>query len=150
MTIVDVASEPPPRLTAGSGASSSGDPTGSAAGSANVEALLIGENLVTELKDLKQKAALLRKEKQELSRKLRNAQRKHKRLKEKAKQLSDQDLLSVMLLRREKKSRTEDPAAATAGAQAAATAGPIQRRRTPADPSCCCSTACWTLPLASS
>lgn len=83
---------------------------------------MIGENPVTELKGLKQKAAQLRKEKQELARQLRNAQRKHKRLKEKAKQLSDQDLLSVMLLRRDKKSRTEDTAAASAGEQAATTA----------------------------
>ena len=119
MPVVDVASGPPRGPFASTSASSSGDRTGSATDSANLEALLIGENPVTELKDLKQKAALLRKEKQELARKLRNAQRKHKRLKEKAKQLSDQDLLSVMLLRREKKSRTEDTAAANADEQAA-------------------------------
>ena len=123
MPVVDVASESARGLPASSGAASSGDPTGSASNASNLEALLIGENPVTELKDLKQKATLLRKEKSELARKLRNAQRKHKRLKEKAKQLSDQDLLSVMLLRRDKKSRTEGTAAANAHQQAATTAG---------------------------
>ena len=122
MPVVDVASESARGLPASSGAASSGDPTGSASNASNLEALLIGENPVTELKDLKQKATLLRKEKQELARKLRNAQRKHKRLKEKAKQLSDQDLLSVMLLRRDKKSRTEDVAALNTTQQTATTA----------------------------
>ena len=122
MPIVDVASGSARDLPASSGAASSGDPTGSASNSANLEAFLSGENPVTELKDLKAKAALLRKEKQELARTLRNAQRKHKRLKEKAKQLSDQDLLSVMLLRRDKKSRTEDVAALNTTQQTATTA----------------------------
>jgi TolA-binding protein len=69
------------------------------------------ENPVQELKDLKQKAAQLRKEKKELARQLRNAERKQKRLKEKAKLLSDQDLLSVIIMRRDKKARIADPPA---------------------------------------
>ena len=69
------------------------------------------ENPVQELKDLKQKAAQLRKEKKEFARQLRNAERKQKRLKEKAKLLSDQDLLSVIIMRRDKKARIAEPPA---------------------------------------
>ena len=74
------------------------------------------DNPVAELKCLKEQAAKLRQHKKELARQLRNAQRKHKRLKEKAKQLSDNDLLSVMLMRQEKKARLETAAGAAAAA----------------------------------
>ena len=76
------------------------------------------ENPVQELKDLKEKAAQLRKEKKELARQLRNAERKQKRLKEKAKLLSDQDLLSVIIMRRDKKARGPEPPAPHASAAA--------------------------------
>jgi peptidoglycan hydrolase CwlO-like protein len=87
---------------------------------------MVGDNPVAEPKDLKHKAAELRKEKQELNRALRNAQRRNKRLNEKAKQLSDADLLSVMLMRRDKKARLDELAGAQAAAASAAAgaAGP--------------------------
>ena len=69
-----------------------------------------------ELKDLKLKAAQMRKEKKELARQLRNAERKQKRLKEKAKLLSDQDVLSVIVMRRDKKARGAEPPAPHASA----------------------------------
>ena len=46
---------------------------------------------------------------------LRNAERKRKRLRERARQLTDEDLLSVMLLRKEKK---KEPTAAAAAEDA--------------------------------
>ena len=90
------------------------------------------DNPVAELKCLKEQAAKLRQHKKELARQLRNAQRKHKRLKEKAKQLSDNDLLSVMLIRQEKKLAWK-PRLEQRPLRAEQTTP--HRRRAPADPS---------------
>jgi len=89
------------------------------------------DNPVAELKCLKEQAAKLRQHKKELARKLRNAQRKHKRLKEKAKQLSDNDLLSVMLMRQEKKARLETAAGAAAAASGTSNASQTAKQRGP-------------------
>jgi len=125
MPVVDVAAENEPGPSAARAAPSTSIASTSAA-TAALEALMVADNPVAELKDLKQKAAELRKEKQELNRALRNAQRRNKRLKEKAKQLSDADLLSVMLTRRDKKARLDELAGAQAAAASAAAgaAGP--------------------------
>ena len=60
------------------------------------------ENPDSTVQGLKDKAAELRKRKKELARQLRNATRKNKRIKEKAKQLSTADLLAVICMRQAK------------------------------------------------
>ena len=57
---------------------------------------------------LKNAAAELRKKKKQVSRDLRNAKRKNKRLKEKAKQLSTADLLAVICMRQSKTNDGDD------------------------------------------
>jgi hypothetical protein len=84
MPVVDVSTKAARPDSVGAPASCSAHDAGEAAAAAHLEALVTDENPVTELNYLKQKAAELRKEKQQLTRALRNAQRKHKRLKEKA------------------------------------------------------------------
>lgn len=65
---------------------------------------------------LKARATALKKQKQELTRQLRNAQKRNQRLKEKCKQLSDGDLLSVIRMREERANAAD--AATMAGAVA--------------------------------
>jgi hypothetical protein len=89
------------------------------------------DNPVAELKCLKEQAAKLRQHKKELARQLRNAQRKRKRLKEKPKQLSCNDLLSVMLMRQEKKARLETAAEAAAAANGTSNASQTAKQRGP-------------------
>jgi hypothetical protein len=89
------------------------------------------DNPVAELKCLKEQAAKLRQKKKELADQLRNAQRKHKRLKEKAKQRSDNHLLSVMLLRHEKKARLETAAEAAAAANGTSNASQTAKQSGP-------------------
>ena len=117
MPIVDVARDTSPARPVSAEAESERRAAGAAGagieGLPATEAVAI-ENPVAELKCLKEQAAKLRQQKKELARHLRNAQRKHKRLKEKAKQLSDNDLLSVMLMRQEKKARLGTAAEAAA------------------------------------
>ena len=141
MPVLDVAAEVPAPPPGGSQAQGTTLATGQTSTTPEVNPLTAAgeiDNPVAELKDLKQKAAALSKQKKELARQLRNAQRKHKRLKEKAKQLSDQDLLSVMLMRKEKKARCDngaEAAAAVAAAMAAqAPAGPAGGPSTPGGP----------------
>ena len=55
------------------------------------------------LRLLKEEQLALREQKKELSRKVRNAQRKAQRLRKKARQLSDTDLLEVLMARKQSK-----------------------------------------------
>jgi hypothetical protein len=81
---------------------------------------------------LKDAAAELRKRKKELTRQLRNATRQNKRLKEKAKLLSNADLLAVICMRQAKasaggdschdSSALDDPPANSGGGQGSASA----------------------------
>lgn len=112
MPIVELGDEATGHAVATRPASSEAAASSANSAAASLTALIEGaqqENPVQELKDLKQKAAQLRKDKKELARQLRNAQRKQKRLKEKAKLLSDQDLLSVIIMRKDKKARGAEP-----------------------------------------
>jgi chromosome segregation ATPase len=115
MPIVELSDEASGLAEAAKPAASEAAASSTTAAAASLTALMSeaqSENPVHELKDLKEKAAQLRKEKKELARRLRNAERKQKRLKEKAKLLSDQDLLSVIIMRRDKKARLAEPPAA--------------------------------------
>jgi hypothetical protein len=58
---------------------------------------------------LKKKALDMRKERRVVAIQLKTAQKKQRRLKEKARQLTDEDLLSVILMRRGNKQLTIDP-----------------------------------------
>ena len=55
-----------------------------------------------DIKRLKKDAADLKKQKTTVAKELRNATRRNNRIKEKAKQLSDADLISVMMMRKRK------------------------------------------------
>lgn len=68
---------------------------------------------------LKMRADELKKEKRALQKSLRNAQRRTKRIKEKAKLLSDSDLMSVIRMRQEKKEANKTKAADASGEHAA-------------------------------
>ena len=77
------------------GASSSDKPSPGAA--ARVEQT--GKSILTEIQELKEQQKRAREEKKKISKDLRNAEKRRQRLKKRAKQLSDQDLLAVMTLR---------------------------------------------------
>jgi molecular chaperone GrpE (heat shock protein) len=55
--------------------------------------------LVKQIDDLKKQQAQARAERQKISRELRNAQRRKRRLKARARQLSNDDLVTVLLMR---------------------------------------------------
>ncbi len=78
------------------------------------------ENPTDTVLGLKRKKAEIRKERKDISRNLRNAERRTKRLKEKARLLSDNDLLSVVVMRRDRAAK-EDGTSSAEGAHAADT-----------------------------
>ena len=77
-----------------------GEPT--AAGS-NGAAVDPGQSILSAISSLKAQQKQLREDKKALSRELRNAERRRSRLKKRAKQLSDSDLLAVISLRNHEK-----------------------------------------------
>ena len=93
------------------GASSAAEPTASAAeptagGEGATDAGDIGKILLDEIAKLKKEQKDARDAKKEVSKQLRNAERRRKRLKQRAKQLSDADLLAVISLRNHEKTKT--------------------------------------------
>ena len=62
-----------------------------------------GQSLLSDISSLKEQQKKLREAKRNLSRDLRNAERRRSRLKKKAKMLSDSDLLAVISLRKHEK-----------------------------------------------
>ena len=75
------------------GSSSDGGPAGGAVLAAK------GNNIVTEIQALKAQQKKAREDKIKITKELRNAEKRRQRLKRKARQLSDKDLLAVMTLR---------------------------------------------------
>ena len=67
------------------------------------------QSLNASIERLKLEQHRLKTSKKQIVKELRNAERKRKRLRERARQLTDEDLLSVMLMRKEKK---KEPTAA--------------------------------------
>lgn len=62
--------------------------------------------LTTKIDSLKKRQANMLKEKQQLAKEIKNAERKRRRLKDKAKMLTDSDLIAVLRLRQEKAAAT--------------------------------------------
>ena len=58
-----------------------------------------GQELLNAIADLKQQQMTLRAQKKKVSKELRNAEKKKTRLKKKARQLSDKDLVTVLQMR---------------------------------------------------
>ena len=73
---------------------------------------------------LKEEQARLRAEKKRVAKELKNAEKRRSRLKRKAKQLTDGDLLAVLEMRALEKERARTELAAAAAAAATATATP--------------------------
>ena len=85
--------------------------------STSLVALLAGreDRLTMAVDDLKKERAALMKDKKDLSKKLKNAERKKNRLKYKAKELSTKDILDVIVMRANAKSVAAKAAAKTDG-----------------------------------
>ena len=67
----------------------------------------IGSKLLTEIQRLKAEQTAIRLSKQKVAKELKNAERKRSRLKKRAKLLSDNDLVAVMMLRVAEKKDTQ-------------------------------------------
>ena len=85
--------------------STSAEPT--AGGHDAGAAVDIGKHMLDEISELKRKQKEARDAKLAVGKELRNAQRRQKRLKTRAKQLSDEDLLAVISLRNHEKAKTQ-------------------------------------------
>ena len=108
--------EAPPLADVGGRPGSSGD-GGSAIGAV---AAAKEKNILTEIQALKAEQKRAREEKIKITKELRNAEKRRQRLKKRAKQLSDSDLLAVMTLRSaEQCMRKEDAGELTAAAASA-------------------------------
>ena len=75
---------------------------------------LTPDNCGAKIAELKRKALEMKKERREVAKQLKNTQKKQRRLKEKARQLTDEDLLSVILMRRGNKPVAGNPSQAEA------------------------------------
>ena len=84
--------------------STSAEPT---AGAHDAGAVDVGKNMLDEISELKRKQKEARDAKLTVGKELRNAERRRKRLKLRAKQLSDEDLLAVMSLRTHEKAQAQ-------------------------------------------
>ena len=65
--------------------------------------VLVDDPLTVQIVSMKNEQMRLKKEKQELRKRLKNAEAKRSRLKKKARQLTDEDLVHVMMWRKEAK-----------------------------------------------
>lgn len=83
-----------------------------------VEKLVQSKNIMDSIRELKEQQAKLRKERKDIAKKLRNEEKRRVRLKRKARQLTDGDLVSLLRMR-------SDEAASAASSAAAASAGPV-------------------------
>lgn len=83
--------------------SKSTEPT--AGGQDAADAVDLGKNMLEEIAELKRKQKEAREAKLSVGKQLRNAERRRKRLKQRAKQLSDADLLAVISLRNHEKAQ---------------------------------------------
>ena len=109
--------EAPPLADVGDRPGSSGD------GGPALAAIAGGKekNILTEIQALKAEQKLAREAKLKITKELRNAEKRRQRLKKRAKQLSDSDLLAVMTLRSAeqgmRKKEAVEPTAAAAAAE---------------------------------
>lgn len=70
-----------------------------------MDEILVEDPLTQKILDMKKEQARLKKEKQELRRQLKNAVSRRSRLKKKARQLPDEDLVHVLMWRKEAKEK---------------------------------------------
>ena len=70
-----------------------------------LEEVLVEDPLTQQILAMKEEQARLKKEKQDLRRRLRNAESRRSRLKKKARMLTDEDLVHVMMWRKENKDK---------------------------------------------
>ena len=70
-----------------------------------MDEILVEDPLTQKILDMKKEQARLKKEKQELRRQLKNAVSRRSRLKKKARQLTDEDLVHVLMWRKEAKEK---------------------------------------------
>ena len=70
-----------------------------------LDEVLIEDPLTQQIVEMKNEQARLKKEKQELRRRLKNAENRRSRLKKKARMLTDEDLVHVMMWRKESKEK---------------------------------------------
>ena len=70
-----------------------------------LDEVLIEDPLTQQIVEMKNEQARLKKEKQDLRRRLNNAENRRSRLKKKARMLTDEDLVHVMMWRRESKDK---------------------------------------------
>ena len=98
---------------------------GVAAATTLISTALPQDGLSTSIQALKAKQAEIRKQKQEVAKNLRNAERRKKRLRVRARQLTDEDLVQVLMLRKQQRSDRDsvDAASTTSGASTTAEGG---------------------------
>jgi Spy/CpxP family protein refolding chaperone len=75
----------------------------------------IGKSLVESIKELKEQQAAMKAAKKDLTRQLKNACKRRNRLKKRARQLTDADLVEVLQMRRDTLPRAEDSEPTAAG-----------------------------------
>lgn len=104
------------------GASSAAEPTAGGRDAAD-----LGKNMLEEILLLKTKQKEAREAKMAVGKQLRNAERRRKRLKQRAKQLSDSDLLAVISLRNHEKTLGQRDSAPDEWGHEDAESGPDDR-----------------------
>ncbi len=118
--------------TSGEGDAARAAVTGEEDFAAKVEALMDGHGgLLAQIDALKREQTEARRVRQKIARDLRNAQRRKRRLKTKARMLTNDDLVAVLLMRREPVPESGGEAAEpfAAAADSCATASPSPKKR---------------------
>ena len=106
MPVIDAGSDVmpgAPEIPAATGSNAADTTALSTPTMAEMVADLTPDNCAAKITELKRKAFEMRKERREVAKQLKNVQKKQRRLKEKARQLTDEDLLSVIMMRRGQK-----------------------------------------------
>ena len=98
---------------------------GLAEATGTISSALPEDALSASIAKLKKKHADLRKQKKELATDLRNAERRKKRLRTRARQLTDEDLVQVLMLRKQQRADRSDTASTASGATSSS-AGQVQ------------------------
>ena len=102
------------------GAADGGKRVDLATAAANMTGALPEDGLTASIQELKKQQNALREQKAKLAKDLRNAERRKKRLRTRARQLTDEDLVQVLMLR--KQQRNERPSTEAASAASSSTA----------------------------
>lgn len=99
---------------------------GLAAATGTISSALPEDALSASIQKLKKKQAELRNQKKDLAKDLRNAERRKKRLRTRARQLTDEDLVQVLMLRKQQRAdRNSLEVASTASGASSSSAGAL-------------------------